>query len=297
VTPACSVYNLGTTFATYSVRMRIGSSYNQTASVTRHVPGQSLYLTFPAWTASPVGSISVRCSTEYSSDIQTSNDKQTGTVTVLRPVIHDVGCTRIIAPSGIVDSEAPVTPQAIVRSFGNVTENFFVRFKIGGFYTDSQPATLIAGGTDTVDFQGWIAGPLGTHITSCSTMLASDVNRANDRLTDSVRVVPLTTVLEPLISAARPLTPFLSVSPNPFRTQTAIYYGLPSPACVVLGIYSSNGRLVQTLFQGRQQAGYYSLGISSLGFRASRYGRGVYYVRLELGAPGLGVIRKLVKIE
>jgi hypothetical protein len=86
LTPVCSLYNFGTLPATYQVRMRIGAGYNQTASVTAHAANTAAYVTFPTWTAGPLGLAAVTCSTELTGDGRTRNDRQTGSVTVRAPV-------------------------------------------------------------------------------------------------------------------------------------------------------------------------------------------------------------------
>jgi hypothetical protein len=289
VTPACSVYNYGTTFATYNVRMKIGTSYNNTVAVTRQVPGQYLYVTFPAWTASLVGSIAVSCSTEYTSDIQSANDKRTGSVTVQRAPMHDVGCIAILAPVGTVDSGAPIIPRVTVRNFGVSPETVWVRFRIYSVYADSQAVVLTPGATATVSFANWIAGPPGMLATSCSTMLVGDQTPANDRVRDSVEVLPPTAVEEGKLTLPRTLM-LENPVPNPFAQQVSVSYALPGAAHVNLSLYAANGRLVQTLFEGTQSAGYYSVR-----YAPRMPGKGIYYVRLQAGDRGL--TRKLVKLE
>jgi hypothetical protein len=84
VTPACSLYNYGNQAETYAVRMKVGA-YDQVATVTGHAPGTAVHVTFPNWTASPVGTLAVSCSTELGGDRVAANNKATGTVTVQRP--------------------------------------------------------------------------------------------------------------------------------------------------------------------------------------------------------------------
>ncbi len=83
VTPACSLYNFGTTTETYRVRMKIGQFYDTTATVTNHNPVSKVYLTFPTWTVrEPSGNYPVSCSTELVGDLQGINNKQTDSVTI-----------------------------------------------------------------------------------------------------------------------------------------------------------------------------------------------------------------------
>jgi hypothetical protein len=103
VTPACSTYNYGNQTEGYAVRMKIGVGYNQTASVTGHAPGAMVYVTFPSWTANPVGGpYLVSCSTELTGDAVPANDKATGQVTVTAPLPADIAVRTITIPDTLV---------------------------------------------------------------------------------------------------------------------------------------------------------------------------------------------------
>jgi hypothetical protein len=187
VTPACSVYNYGTTTETYSVRMKVGTGYNQTATVSSHAPGARRYITFPNWTASPRGTYAVTCSTELATDMYHGNDKATGSVTVGVP---DVGCRALIAPSGMVDSGAVVTPACTVYNYGSVAASYTVRMKVGSGYNNTAAVSGHAVGTALyVTFPDWTASlPRGSHAVSCSTELAGDINPDNDKRTGTVTI-------------------------------------------------------------------------------------------------------------
>jgi hypothetical protein len=194
VSPACTVANSGSRTESYSVRMRIGAGYNQTVSVSNHMAGTKTYVTFPTWTALPVGGpYAVTCSTELTGDPQPGNDKLTGSVTVQSRPAHDVGCLRINAPTGTIAESTVVTPQAKVKNYGNSTESFSVRFRIGGLYSrDTSVSSLAAGDSATVSFPVWTALS-GSYGLSCSTMLGADANRSNDKALGSLTVLPEST--------------------------------------------------------------------------------------------------------
>ncbi len=64
--------------------------------------------------------------------------------------------------------------------------------------------------------------------------------------------------------------------PNPFNPSTTISYQLPKQSMVQLDVYNALGELIGTLVNGVQDAGDYTLS-----WDASRFGSGVYFLRLE----------------
>ena len=69
-----------------------------------------------------------------------------------------------------------------------------------------------------------------------------------------------------------------NIYPNPFNPVTNITYGLPENGNVLLNIYNIQGRLIETLLNDFQTAGYHSLS-----WDASSHPSGVYLVRMESG--------------
>ncbi|MDH5187054.1 MAG: hypothetical protein OEW70_08340, partial [candidate division WOR-3 bacterium] len=193
ITPACSVYNYGTTTESYNVRMKIGNFYNEDTLVSNHTPDTYQYVQFPTWTANQRGMSVVSCSTELAGDMNPGNDKMIDTVTVR---ILDVATTIILAPTGTIDSATIVTPACSVYNYGNQTVDFLVRMKIGNFYNDSVQISAHPPGTYAcLEFMSWNAIQVGTHTVSCSTDLANDMNLNNDMQSGSV------TVQAPIISS------------------------------------------------------------------------------------------------
>jgi hypothetical protein len=187
VTPACTVANFGSQAATYTVRMRIGATYSQTATMNNQAPGAKQYLTFPAWTAEQCIVYPVSCSTELTGDLVQANDKLTGSVTV-RP--RDVGCTRILVPTGTLDSASTATPACSVTNFSGVSLSYTVRMRIGGTYNQAVAVNNHPAGTRRyVTFPAWTANlGRGSHVVSCSTELAGDANPANDKATGQIDI-------------------------------------------------------------------------------------------------------------
>jgi hypothetical protein len=69
--------------------------------------------------------------------------------------------------------------------------------------------------------------------------------------------------------------------PNPFRTQTAIRYSLPTESRVSLKIYSITGRLVKTLLDQNQTSGIYSVNWDGKNNFGKTVSSGIYFYRLE----------------
>ncbi|MFO7650368.1 MAG: T9SS type A sorting domain-containing protein [bacterium] len=185
VTPACSVYNFGrTTQASYNVRMRIGSCYDQTATVTSHAGGTAQYVEFPTQSNWPRGSFGVVCSTALTGDQAVANDSATGSVDV---AVHDAAVLSITAPSGAVDSGASVVPSASVANYGSVNETFDVVCDVGA-WSDTQTVTINAGAQQTVDFASWTALERGENPVAVRAELATDMVTANDDQSGSVTV-------------------------------------------------------------------------------------------------------------
>jgi len=94
---------------------------------------------------------------------------------------------------------------------------------------------------------------------------------------------------------ARPENLLTTCEPNPFRSHALVGYALPRAARVNLTVFSTAGRLVRTLADGRQAPGLHQAvwdGRDDLGREA---GRGIYYCRLQAGE--LSGTTKLVKVE
>ncbi|MBD3232215.1 MAG: T9SS type A sorting domain-containing protein, partial [candidate division Zixibacteria bacterium] len=78
--------------------------------------------------------------------------------------------------------------------------------------------------------------------------------------------------------------------PNPFNAGTTISYTLPEKSEVRLEVYNLLGQLIETLFEGRQQAGEYSVMWDASGFAS-----GIYIYRLTAGERVFSKRMTLVK--
>ncbi|MGB9742560.1 MAG: C25 family cysteine peptidase [candidate division WOR-3 bacterium] len=180
------VANQGTVQENAKVYVRIGSYYRDSA-LTAIPAGSVETVDLPAWRVSaPRGNVTVFCSTYVYNDINRSNDTLSSLTTV---VVHDVGAVSIVAPTGAVDSGAVIAPRARIRNYSSVAENFSCRFTISDGYIAQISVTLPAGSDSVITFPVWNANTPGSFSTRCSTLLSSDQNPANDRVTGSVQVI------------------------------------------------------------------------------------------------------------
>ena len=189
VAPSAVVRNFGTLPARFPVVMSIGSAYADTVTDSLGV-GKSDTATFANWTALVQGTLPVTCYTNSAGDGDRSNDTVRGSVVVGPPVRHDIGVAQIIAPAQTARAGDTLRPRALVRNFGVRTERFFdVRFRIGAAYsrTVNVGSALAPDSAVVVAFPDWVA-VAGSYAVSCSTMLALDLDRTNDKETLALAV-------------------------------------------------------------------------------------------------------------
>jgi hypothetical protein len=179
--PAAVVRNQGQMTVVFPVTMRIGAAYAATVSETL-AGAVTDTIRFAAWTADPRGTLDVVCFTALAGDPYRRNDTVRSTVAVGPAALHDIGVAAIRWPAQVRGGDA-VLPGALVRNYGSEPERLFdIRCRIGGAYnrTLNFSGTLAPGDSAEVTFPAWYA-TRGTHVVSCSTMLAGDLDRSNDR--------------------------------------------------------------------------------------------------------------------
>jgi hypothetical protein len=188
VTPAVVVRNFGTSTAVFPTTLAIGSGYSQTLSETL-AAGVRDTMSFPDWTAGPVGTLGVTCFTALAGDQNPTNDTITDSVRVRRVYDVDVAPIKLLSPAGTVDSGAVYQPSVVVRNLGRTAAGFPVTMQLGAGYSATVPETLAPGLSDTLVFPTWTAEPVGRLAVTCYTALVGDEDPTNDTISDSVRVV------------------------------------------------------------------------------------------------------------
>ena len=198
----------------------------------------------------------------------------------MTPLPNDVGCTRILAPTGTVDSGSVVTPHAWVKNFVGIPVSAPVRLTIGTGYDDTVQVMIPANDSANVAFDDWTALTLGVHAVRCSTMLSGDANPSNDLAIDSVTVRSLVGIEEPGAPASSSLD---DVRPNPFSRSAAISFAVAAPGRCRVAVYDVHGRLVRKLVDATMAPGRYSSVWDGTDERGRSVADGVYYVRLAAG--------------
>lgn len=182
ITPQVEVKNYGSETDTFDVILTIGATYNDTVKDVILNSLSDTIVSFTNWTASPVGTYLVHCTTVLSGDLVPINDTLSDSVTVYD---NDVGILAILTPVGNIDSTATIVPRCSLHNYGTSSATFDVTFLISGLfsYTNTQTVTNLSPGTDSViTFLPWTVGPRGTYIARCSLALVPDTNTSNDTM-------------------------------------------------------------------------------------------------------------------
>ncbi len=115
---------------------------------------------------------------------------------------HDVGVTRLLAPTGNPDSGASIVPACSLYNNGNYAETYPVRMKIGADYDTTVTVTAHQPGAYLyVEFPAWAARGRGMVAVACTTELAGDDIGSNNvktaTLTVNVYDIAVTAILAP----------------------------------------------------------------------------------------------------
>lgn len=81
----------------------------------------------------------------------------------------------------------------------------------------------------------------------------------------------------PDLSSAVQSYELLSAYPNPFNSQTAIHYSVPTSGAIKLQLYDVNGRLVNTIYDGQKEVGSHTAKLDGKSLVS-----GLYIVRLDM---------------
>ncbi|MEO0130661.1 MAG: FlgD immunoglobulin-like domain containing protein, partial [candidate division WOR-3 bacterium] len=83
--------------------------------------------------------------------------------------------------------------------------------------------------------------------------------------------------------------------PNPFKSQTTIFYSIPKESNVLLQIYDISGKLVKNLVNKKKKAGVYKVKWNGRDENGKKVPCGTYFYQLK--ADKFKVIKKMIKID
>jgi hypothetical protein len=99
---------------------------------------------------------------------------------------------------------------------------------------------------------------------------------------ESVRTDTTITAIEPQKKTGLPEHFIVNNAyPNPFNPSTTISYGLPKNTHVKITVYDIRGRLVRTLQDGNQNAGYHRIIWNTQNTNGGAVSSGIYIYRIE----------------
>lgn len=188
--PRALVRNNGISPVNFPVQFRIGDGYANSVNVYGLSPGAQDTIGFPAWIPNSAGYLAVRCSTLLAGDQHPENNRLTDTVFVVR---HDVGVSRILAPTGIIGPGDSALPEVVVRNYGTADEQPWVSVVIRNdsavVYRDSVQIPVARGDSVLASLaRYWRADTHRVSHVQAWTFGSPDMNPANDTACDSVVV-------------------------------------------------------------------------------------------------------------
>ena len=201
ITPTAEVKNFGditisfpvifwdTTFSFYDIQI-----------VMDLEPEETREIQFNNWQINlSHGLYAVKCSTALDNDVNNLNDLFEKQIFCR---VRDIAVTGILTPDTI-DFGETIIPGATLRNLGNTQDGFIAIFKISTVYKCSLVVSTLPPGTETtLTFSPWTCSIFGTQVVSCTTALPGDMNRANNKLSDSLRIrtrdFGVSEILEPL---------------------------------------------------------------------------------------------------
>lgn len=186
---AATVTNYGTTSEIFDVNCKIGTFYNCTRTVNL-TSGNTTLVEFDTLLPLVRNNNSIKCSTQLNTDLRHDNDYQDDSIFV---EVRDISAQAILIPTGIIQQNEIIIPQARFENLGNMPATFPASFRIlfrsNVQYYDEMTISLNPGSDSLLEFQTWLPESLGSHITEIQCALVNDMNSTNDLLVDTISVM------------------------------------------------------------------------------------------------------------
>jgi hypothetical protein len=253
-TPQVRVRNFGLSAISFPVRLSIGVSYTDSATVSNLAAGDSAVVGFRSWTAPAQGTCPVRCTTALAGDQFHENDVLVETAQVY---FRDIALVAIISPPDTVDSGQVVWPQARVRNNGTQDETFLMYFRVPdeGYDHWTMARALPPGRETLLTFTPWTPKLPGDH-SHVGQLVAGDMDPSNDVLDGNVYVRTGAGINEAMNDEGRTVSAVATVIRGvlflPERTSSSA-----STSCLM----DIGGRKVMDLHPGANDVSHLSPGV------------------------------------
>jgi hypothetical protein len=196
----------------------------------------------------------------------------------------DVAVDTIIAPEGSITCGDTITPSAVVSNQGEQEETFEVICTIKSdasvLYEDEIELTLGVAEDRTLEFEEWTVPGCYTsedYIVTVYAYLATDLDTTNNRKERAFQGVGI----EEEFTGIPTTFALLQNNPNPVINITKIAYQIPFTCRVSLTIYDATGRLVRTLVDRVEDAGYKSAIWNGKDDEGNDASSGIYFYKLK----------------
>ena len=196
--PQAKIKNRGNTTESFNVKLKIGSAYTGTKTISNLAPNDSVVITFdPSWTAVK-GNYTITCSTEVPRDSYPSNDRKLDTATV---AFYDAQLKEIIIPTlnDTFYTTESIKPKVVIKDssyFSNPSlVKVFCQISNSSFYLDSVQKTLNPSASDTILFKAKYLTSASPDIYRCSTWIRrnSDLISSNNSKARSITILNAST--------------------------------------------------------------------------------------------------------
>ncbi len=266
ITPSAIIHNYSLNRLSFDVKFDISDGYSNTRSVSAP-PNLDTTISFSPWTASQFGTFVMKCSTSFTLDENSFNDKVTGNVSVR---FHDVGAYEIVSPKD-TQFAGNLSVSAKFKNYYTRTASCSTKFVIRDagsniiFNQSRYLSNLLPDSVRTIDFGNFNALP-GKYYAQTYTILNTDDNASNDTISDSVYVV----LSAPILTTPSP-SETLNTSTPSFDWQDV--YGATEYQMQIADTNDFSSLLVDTIVSN---SAYQHLTLMN---------NGRYYWRVRAGVP------------
>lgn len=209
-----------------------------------------------------------------------------------QPVSHDIRVTQVLVVNPVCSNRSYNVGGRFYNN-GNVLESYQANLVI---VNDTNPSDTVFTSTTSVSghspytftvgtFIGWLVPPDDSttyRLTVCAPLPGD--NNPSDNCLDMTTFARFCPGVEESTPEMIPRIYSLSHNnPNPMGSSTTIRYEIPKEGYVSLKIYDLSGRVLNTLVEEIQKAGYYSMTWDGRNSRGEEVGSGIYFYQLKGG--------------